>query len=162
MTGTVCELHIVGNGRLSGHRHVGKRCARSSIVGLITSDATPVSQRQSKNPLWFIAPFVVSIVVLLFGHPGWALVLYAVALAAAAVTHPDLPSKRTADGSGRDYRCANRGGAVGFGLAGVTGERSKTIVTGPARYPVVSQTAMPPTSRRSRVTPATAAAPYAQ
>lgn len=68
MTGTVCELHIVGNGRLYGHRHVGRRCARSSIVDLTTSDATPVSQRQSKNPLWFCVPFIARIVALFYGH----------------------------------------------------------------------------------------------
>ncbi|MDN5682456.1 hypothetical protein [Corynebacterium glyciniphilum] len=57
-----------------------------------------MSQQQSKNPLWFIAPFVVSIVVLFSGDPGWALVLHAVALVAAAVAHSDLPFKRTAVG----------------------------------------------------------------
>ncbi|WP_312978551.1 hypothetical protein [Corynebacterium sp.] len=51
-----------------------------------------------EEPLWFIAPFVASIVVLFSGHPGWALVLHAVTLVAAAVAHPDMPFKRTAVG----------------------------------------------------------------
>ncbi|WP_145942631.1 hypothetical protein [Corynebacterium glyciniphilum] len=60
------------------------------------SSATPANQRQSKNPLWFIVPFVASIVVLFSGHPGWAILLYIVSLVAAAVAHPDMPFKRTA------------------------------------------------------------------
>lgn len=62
----------------------------------MAANATPVNQWQSKNPLWFIVPFVASVVVLFSGHPGWAILLYIVSLVAAAVAHPDMPFKRTA------------------------------------------------------------------
>ncbi|MGP5929731.1 hypothetical protein [Corynebacterium glyciniphilum] len=62
----------------------------------MSSEPAPAIQWQSKNPLWFIVPFVASIVVLFSGHPGWAILLYIVSLVAAAVAHPDMPFKRTA------------------------------------------------------------------
>lgn len=59
----------------------------------MSTTATRARHWQSKNPLWFIVPFVASVVALIAGQPGWALLLYIVSLVAAGVAHPDMRFK---------------------------------------------------------------------